>query len=650
MEVMKRIVTASTIFLCFLFTFAASAKAAGPAPDIVILFTHDLHSYLQPIGVPGKNGVPVFEGGYARLAYAIKAQRAKYGGRTILVDGGDFAEGTLFHTVLPDEALEFTIMGMIGYDTTTLGNHDFDFCPSGLARMLRTARKKRDAVPALVASNVVFSGEAGDSDLKKAFAEYPVKEYLVIIRNGLRIGLFGMMGKDAATDASYATPVTFADQLDTARRMVRVLREKERVDLVICLSHSGTWAKKSVSEDEILAKKVEGIDVIISGHTHKVLLAPIIINKTFIVSAGCYSAYLGALGLSRSGAAGYSVVSYELVHITGDLPQDTAVAARISEFENIVEQRYLSHFNYRFNQAIARSGFDLETVEYLYAHPGETRLGDLITDGYRYAVRKAEGPAYRYVHAAIDPLGTIRSSFVRGRITVADTFRVLSMGPGDDGYSGNTLIAAYLTGSDLKNVMEIHPSIGPLKDDAFLQVSGVRFKYNPHRVIFDRVYEMEVQDEKGAYLPLEKEKLYRIVINSFIANMFDYLREKSMGLLSIQFRDRNGARVSEKDLGSLSVRENANGRKVKEWVSLAWYLQSFRDANGKGIPDIPDRYRNTDARIVATYSWSPVAIFGSGKPVTYAVLGLIILFTAGFVFATNAIVKKVRKQKEAGLK
>src|SRR5208337_4160846 len=231
---------------------------------------------------------------------------------------------------------------------TTLGNHDFDFYPSGLARMLRTARAKGGPMPAVVTSNVVFSGEAGDDDLKKAFAGYPVKEYLVLVRNGLKIGLFGMMGKDAATDAPYAKPVTFADQLETARRMVRVLREKEKVALVICLSHSGTWARKSVSEDEILAKKVPGIDVIVSGHTHRILPEPIIVNGTFIVSAGCYSGYLGVLGLGRSGGTGYSIDRYELIHITADMPQDPAVEARISEFEKIIERRYLSHFNYRF--------------------------------------------------------------------------------------------------------------------------------------------------------------------------------------------------------------------------------------------------------------------------------------------------------------
>ncbi len=471
-----------------------SAKTGDRPPDVLILFTHDLHSYLKPTRVPADNGATVLEGGYARLAHAIKTERAKYGNLTLLVDAGDYSEGTLFHTVLPDEALEFSIMGMMGYDATTFGNHDFDFYPSGLAKMLRTAKKKREARPALVASNVLFSEGSGDDVLKKAFAEYPVRQYMVLVRNGIRIGLFGLLGKDAASDAPYAKPVTFTDRVDAAKRMVRTLREKENVDLVVCLSHCGTWANKNISEDQILAKKARGIDVIISGHTHTVLREPIIVDKTYIVSAGSYSSYLGVLGLRRSSGRGYEVDHYELVHIFGDMPSDPAVAVRISEFEKIVERRYLSRFGYGFNQVLAKSGFDFETVSDLYEHPGETRLGDLITDAYRYAVKKAEGKDYHYIHAAIDPLGTIRSSFVKGMISTYDAFRVASMGPGDDGYSGNTLIAPYITGRDLKDVLEIHSSIGPLKDDAFLQVSGVRFQYNPRRIIFDRVYKAELQD------------------------------------------------------------------------------------------------------------------------------------------------------------
>ena len=534
----KRIAISALIFSFAVLLLAGGVQAqqGEPGKKLVILFTHDLHSYFPPHRVLTNEGSPSEEGGYARLFSVIKEQRALHGDKTLLVDAGDFAEGTLFHTVLSDEALEFRLMGKMGYDALTVGNHDFDFRTGGLAAMLRTARRKAHSAPPLVVSNLVFSKEGrGDAELKKAFAEYPVRDYLVVERNGLKIGLFGIMGKDAAEDTPYATPASFADPVETARRMVAILKNK--ADVIVCLSHSGTWPVRSRSEDEILADKVPEIDVIISGHTHTVLPKPIIVGRTIIVSAGAYSAYLGVLSLSVAKDRAAAVAGYELVKMTPEMPGDPEIAKAVASFRKVVEERYLSHYGYRFDQAIAESGFDLEPLAYAYAHPGETGLGNLVTDAYRYAVKKTEGAAYRHVHAAVNVLGTIRSSFVRGKIAVPEVFQVLSMGPADNGYCGNTLVAGYVTGRDMKDLLEVHTSIAPSKVDAYLNLSGVRFRYNPHRMIFDRVTAAEVEDEDGVYRPLVKDKLYRVVVNSYLANLLGIISKKSHGILKVAVRD-----------------------------------------------------------------------------------------------------------------
>ena len=443
-------------------------------PDLVILFTHDMHSYFQPHHAMNREGKIETVGGYAGVAAAIKKERERWGSKDLLVDAGDFAEGSLFHTVLPDEALEFRLMGKMGYDALTVGNHDFDFHPGGLAKMLDTVRLKGFPAPPLVVSNLVVSkADKGDAELKKAFAAYPVRDYLVVERNGLRIGLFGIMGKDAAEDTPYATPAGFADPVETAKRVVDLLKNKEKVDLIVCLSHSGTWPVRSHSEDEILADKVPEIDVIISGHTHTTLPKPIVDGRTIIVSAGAYASNLGVLALSVAKGKGAAVAGYELVKITAEMPKDPEIVKDINSFKKIVEERYLSHYGYRFDQAIAQSGFDLEQLEYACAHPNETGLGNLVTDAYRYAVRKAEGAAYRHVDVAVTVLGHIRSSLVRGTIAVPDIFQVLSMGPPDNGYSGNTLVACWLTGRELMDLLEVHTSIAPSKNDAHLCLSGL---------------------------------------------------------------------------------------------------------------------------------------------------------------------------------
>ncbi|HWR57414.1 MAG TPA: bifunctional UDP-sugar hydrolase/5'-nucleotidase, partial [Thermodesulfovibrionales bacterium] len=467
-----RAVKYSIVFLSAVFivltTSAAWSQESRPEGNIVILFTHDLHSHFFPYPVLESDGKVTTMGGYARLATAIKQERARYGGKTLLLDAGDFAEGTLFHTVLPEKALEFKLMGVLGYDVITFGNHDFDFYPDGLAKMLRTVKARGRPYPEVVASNTEFSKDgAGDAELKKAFHEFPVREYVVVERGGMKIGLFGLMGKDAAEDTPYAKPVIFADPVEASKRIVNILRKNEKVDVIICLSHSGTRPMKSVSEDSILAEKVPDIDVIISGHTHTTLSRPLIIGKTIIVSSGSYGAYLGVLHVSFSKEKGAAVKAYSLVNMTPDVPEDPAVAHQIKSFKKIVERHYLAHFNYRFDQVLAHAGFDMEQLAYMYANPGEKGIGNLITDAFRYVVKKAEGPYYRHVHAAIQGLGTIRSSFVQGKISVPDAFRVLSMGPGENNLPGNTLIAGYLTGKELKNFLEVHTSIAPYKDAAY---------------------------------------------------------------------------------------------------------------------------------------------------------------------------------------
>jgi 5'-nucleotidase/UDP-sugar diphosphatase len=648
-----RAVKISIGFLFAIFMVLTVSKswthAIRPAGNVVILFTHDLHSHFFPYPVLESDGKLTTVGGYARLATAIKQERARYGGKTLLVDAGDFAEGTLFHTVLPDKALEFRLMGILGYDAITLGNHDFGFNPDGLAKMMRTVKARGGSYPEVVASNTEFSQDgAGDAELKKAFHEFPVQEYVVVERGGMKIGLFGLMGKDAAEDAPYAKPVTFVDPVEASKRIVNILRENEKVDMIICLSHSGTRPQKSTSEDEILAEKVPDIDVIISGHTHTTLSRPLIIGKTIIVSSGSYGAYLGVLNMTFTKEKGAAVKAYDLVKMTPDVLEDLAVAHQIKSFKKIVERHYLSHFNYRFDQVLAQTGFDMEQLAYMYANPGEKGIGNLITDAFRHAVKKAEGPYYRHVHAALQGLGTIRSSFVQGKIFVPDVFRVLSMGPGEYGLPGNTLISGYLTGKDLKNFLEVHTSIAPYKEDAYLQVSGIAFEYNPYRVIFDRVISVKVLDEDGEYKLLDPGRLYRVVINSFTAELLSKIGEKSHGILSVQLRDETGSAV--KDIKTLMIR--AKGQSgiggVKEWVALADYLTSFPDADGDGIPDVPARYRGSEGRIVTKASWNPLDLVTGGGWITWGVLFLCLVFLTVVIFTVRAIINKVCRPRNPG--
>ena len=203
--------TITIIILCAVTLFAGLFMVngfAGLEPDekkLVILFTHDMHSQFLPRLVRSKAGAGEEIGGYARMYSLIKKERAKNGGAILLVDAGDFAMSTLFQTNFMKEASEIRLMGRMGYDAITFGNHDFDFRAQGLAKMLASAKKKGKRLPPIVSSNIVFSqDQQKTSSLEKAFKEYPVKQYSIIKKNGLRIGIFGLMGKDAAEGAPFA--------------------------------------------------------------------------------------------------------------------------------------------------------------------------------------------------------------------------------------------------------------------------------------------------------------------------------------------------------------------------------------------------------------------------------------------------------------
>jgi 2',3'-cyclic-nucleotide 2'-phosphodiesterase (5'-nucleotidase family) len=628
---------------------AAQGKTEPPAAantiserELLILFTHDLHSYFLPHKTVTDEGTSVQQGGYAKLACVINEQRNLHKNKSILVDAGDFSMGTLFHTLFMTEALELRLMGKMGYEVTTLGNHDFDFHPYGLARMLTSAMTKGERIPAIVASNVVLSkNDPGDAMLKKPFTDYPIREYVVIERNGLRIGLFGIIGQDAVHDTPFARPVTFSDATEASKRMVDILKNREKVDIIICLSHSGTSTNKRKSEDENLAKAVPQIDIIISGHTHTVLPEPIIIGKTIIVASGSYGRYLGMLGIRYDNQGSVKLATYELKHISADVCENKEIASNILTYKNIVNRGFLAPYHLTYDEVIAESHFHMESLDSATSRPREMGLGNLITDAYRAAIKQAEGNEYRHVHFALQPLGHIRDSFQEGKITAADIFQVLSLGIGPDEIPGYPLVSFYVSGKELKDILEVHTTIAPLKKhDAYLQVSGVKFTYNPRRVWFDRVTSVEVEDEHGTFQPLDKNKFYRGCVNMYTAAMIDYVSFASHGLIKVQPKDQSGNKLS--DLKSAIV--YMKSEELKEWLALTLYLHSFKKADGSKLPRIPEKYSKPEGRYLSQPSLNPVNLIYGGNIVTCVVLTTALCFLLICALTTYIVIRKIRKK------
>lgn len=640
----KNIKILSIFIILLIIAIPRSAFMEGGKSSITILFTHDLHDHYYPFQVEEEGEIKTL-GGYARLYSVIKSEREK-DPELLLVDAGDYSMGTLFQTIFSTDSPALRIMGKMGYDVTTFGNHEFDFRAEGLAESLMAAKKSKDPLPQIVASNIFFpEGEDGSlstdlEKLKEAMMEYGVKDYTVIERKGIKIGVFGLMGKEADSNAPMAG-VEFTDQIQAAKDMVSILKDEEKVDLIICLSHSGTKVDKSKSEDEILAKEVADIDIIISGHTHTTLDEPIIVGNTIIASAGQYGEKLGVLRVSKGQENRWQLEDYRLEPITHSIPMDEAISEEIEYYKSLVQEKYLSRFNLAFDEVLAYTPFNFTPLGQLGREHGEDTLGNLISDSYIYAVKKAEGDNYEPIAASVVPKGTIRGSFVKGYITVDDVFTVSSLGIGADKVSGYPLISVYLTGKELKTVAEVDASIAPIMSVAQLYLSGLNFTFNPNRLIFNKVTDVYLEGEDGSREEIEDDKLYRVVAGLYSAQMLSIVGDKSFGLLSIVPKTKDGVPIE--DFEEHIIYDN--GHEIKEWLAIAEYLKSFDKEDG--IPQMPEYYSQKQGRKIVDDNPSMFARIKNPNKIALMLYGIILLILTLIALLIRIIVRRLRRKASA---
>ena len=627
---MKLLRISISLILLFL-----SADLFAGQKEITIIHTNDLHSHILGFSPnldyrPDMTGGDETKGGLARVATGIKREKEKRNHPVLVLDGGDFLMGSLFHMLAREEAMELRLMKDMGYDAMTLGNHEFDLKPKGLARILHSAAAK-GGMPPIVFSNAVFSKESDRDDaLEEAFNQGLVKPYMVLQKGGMKIGIFGIMGKDAAEKSPFASPVTFRDPIETSREMVKALREKEKVDMVICLSHSGVREAKSISEDEALAQKVPGIDVIVGGHSHTRLEKPILINSTLILQASAYGKCVGVLDLLwESGKVRQK--TYRLIDIDSSIPGDMALQKKIHSFLETIDRDVLQKVNLTSKKVIGQSAFDLTIKE------EESNLGNLIADAIRWWVNKHDsdpGDPRTKVAVAIESNGLIRDNLVRGKtgaLAVTDVFAAIPLGIGMDDTMGYPLISCYFYASEIKKALEVLTSVYPRKGSSyFLQVSGLKFTYNPRRVIFDRVTDIWMGNEEEGYLRLDysesNKSLYRITTNIYNAAFLKIIGKYTYQVLNVIPKDLNGNPIDDLTAARVDADKNQSGvQELKEWIGVMEYIKSFPDTSGDGIPDVPEKYRGKLGRIVVQASWNPVSLLSKGTMVTWGAFSAIVI-------------------------
>ncbi len=642
---MRILFTVTLITLMSFINCVPVAGAAGKEQGITILFTHDLHDNLLPFQAE-EDGKVVKYGGYARLKTMIDAQRDN-DPDAIVVDGGDISMGTPFQTIFETDAPGLILLGAMGYDATTLGNHEFDYRPKGLTAYLSTAVESGKKLPILIQSNVAFpvdeSGTMSDSlsKLKKAMEEYGVADYTILERNGYRIGIFGVMGEESESMAPMAE-VTFTDEIEQAKRVVKILKEKEKVDFILCLSHSGTKVDSKESEDELLAKGVPDIDFIVSGHSHTTLTEPKIVGTTVIGSAGSYGRQLGVAKLTPAKDGEWLLDNYELKTIDSSIKEDASIREMVAEYKNSVQTKYFDSFHMKYDEVVATSAFRFQTPEELAIIHGESTIGNLISDAYVYSVKKAEGDEYIAIDAAIVPSGTIRDTIFPGEVTTANAFGISSLGIGADGKPGYPLISVYLTGKELRTACEVDASITPLMADAQLYMSGVNFTFNPNRLIFNKVVHAELVKEDGTTSEIEDTKLYRVVCNLYSAQMLSIVGDKSFGLMSIVPKDREGNIIHDFEKYIIHDTTGNGKSELKEWYAVVQYLKSFDKVDG--VPQIPDYYGTTQGRKMIDDNKNIIAVLSKPNHIGIAVYGIVLIVFLILVFLLQRIATRKKRR------
>ena len=622
-------------------------EAADSTKQIDVLFTHDTHSHLDSFSTI-VNGKQEKVGGFAKIKTLIN-EKKKEDPDTLILDGGDFSMGTLVQTVYDTEAAELRMLGSLGYDVTTFGNHEFDYRSKGLANMLKAAKSSGETLPEIVVCNVDWESmeKAGLSDgqkqIQSAFETYGVKDYVMVQKGDVKIAVVGVFGKDAL-ECAPTCELSFKDPIEAVKQTVEEIRKNEEADMIACVSHSGTWEDESKSEDELLAKAVPELDLIISGHTHSELPEAIQHGNTYIVSCGEYGRNLGSLSMTQNSDGRWDLSSYELIPVSEDVEADQETQKQIDALMDKVDTNYLADFGYTRKEVLAQNDVEFNSLEEMETKHEELNLGDIMSDAYVYAVENSEYYDGDPVDVAVVPSGTVRDTYTKGDITVEDVYNSFSLGIGRDGVAGYPLINAYLTGKELKLVAEVDASVSDFMTTARLYCSGLNFTYNSHRMILNKVTDCYLTRTDGERIEIQDDKLYHVVTDLYTGQMLGSVMKMSYGLLSLEPKDKDGKPIE--NLEDQAIMEG--DRELKAWDAIARYMQSFDDTDGDGIANVSEYYATTHGRKVVDDSKNIISLIKNPNKFAVMIVLICLVILVIFVLVTvliRKVVRKIRKKK-----
>lgn len=461
------------------------ASAAQEAPEsfsLTLLHTNDTHANIEPCTATCNNGNL---GGVARRATAIQQVRAE-GGNVLLLDSGDYFQGTLFFNYWQgQEASHF--MNLLGYQASGIGNHEFDAGPPALARFIQ------DADFPVTSANIDASTQVSLTGL--------IEPYTVIDVAGEQIGVFGLTTEETPIISSPGPDVHFTDHVAAAQATIAVL-EGMGIDKIVVLSHLGYDVEMA------LAAAVSGIDVIVGGHSHSPLgpmpgavgpypteVASPAGEPTLVVSAWEWGKYMGRIDVTFDDNGVVESFVGNPILIDSSIPDDPAVAAEVAIFAAPIQQIQ--------NTVIGETDVLLDGNRPL-VRTQETNLGNLICDAMLWKTELVGS------QICITNGGGIRASITEGEVTMGEVLTVLPF--------GNTVATLGLLGSDvvvaLENGVSQWNTVAPA--GRFAQVGGMRYSFDPTRPVGHRIISVDIQNPDGSFSPLDPTAVYQVVTNDFM--------------------------------------------------------------------------------------------------------------------------------------
>ncbi|KTR59718.1 2', 3'-cyclic nucleotide 2'-phosphodiesterase [Exiguobacterium indicum] len=450
-----------------------------------------------------------------KRATVIKELRAAYraeGKPSLLLDAGDVFSGSLyFNKFLGQTDLE--LMNYMKYDMMTFGNHEFDLGETDNNIALKNFVTK--AKFPFITANVDFSkNELFNGLQKKTITAGPErgKIYQGIIKEykGQKIGFFGLTTEETADIASPGT-VAFANYITSAKAAVKKLEDRG-VNKIVALTHIGFDDNEAIDNDQLLARNVDGIDVIVGGHSHTKLEKPVVVDETvvpgkteptIIAQAYQYGDFLGNLDLTFDYKGKLTEYNGSLIDVSKAV-EDVRAAEILKPYADQIAELKNEEVGANIVNALPNPRGEVSVRN------SETALGNLITDGM---LKKAKEYNTDTV-IAMQNGGGIRAAIDAGPLTVGEVLTTLPF--------GNTLATAKMTGKEIKALLEISVGIAPKENGGFLHVSGMKFEYDSTKAAGERVTKMEVNNN-GTFEVIDPAKTYVIATNAFTAKGGDGL-------------------------------------------------------------------------------------------------------------------------------